>query len=67
MIRQIVGRCHVGESNRQVIRYFISRLAHGYATWAAMDRDIRRQVMASAINIHGDDLDLYHDVVTGQI
>ena len=36
IVTMIVGRCHVGESNRAVIRYFVSRLKRG--AWQKLSR-----------------------------
>ena len=67
MIRQIVNRCHVSESNRKVIRYVISRLKNGYKTWQAASKVDRRYVMETAIKIHKENRDLYYDVMSGNL
>jgi len=65
IVRQIVGRCHVGDSNRAVIRYFISRLRHGYATWASMPKAERRQWLGWIIETHRSNRALYRYVMGG--
>ena len=65
MIRQIVDRCHVGESNRAVIKYVISRLKRKYKTWTAMPRGDRKTMMREIIRIHRANRKLYHDVMKG--
>lgn len=65
--RQIVDRCHVGESNRGVVTYFISRLKSGHQTWAALPRGYRREVLRFIIRSHAANRGLYRDVVTGGI
>jgi len=64
MVRNIVGRCHVGKSNRQVIRYFISRLRRKYRTWRTIDRAERKQYLRWVIAAHRANRDLYADVMT---
>jgi len=64
IVTMIVGRCHVGESNRHVIRYFKSRLKKG--AWAKMPRAERKRVMRWVIQAHADNRSLYHAVMTGR-
>jgi hypothetical protein len=66
MIRMIVGRCHVGDTNRQVVRYLISRLKKGYASWQAMPREQRRLAMRECIRIHAENRGVYRFVMSGQ-
>jgi hypothetical protein len=65
MIRQIVNRCHVSDSNRTVIRYIISRLRDGYTTFRAMPRRQRRLLMRDAIAVHKANRALYTRVMRG--
>ena len=67
MIRQIVDRCHVGESNRAVIKYVISRLKRKYKTWAAMPRGDRKTMMREIIRIHRANLECYNHVMDGDV
>jgi hypothetical protein len=59
MIRQIVDRCHIGDSDLAVIRYLISRMTRGYRTWKSLDRNRRRCLMREAVRIHHENQDLY--------
>ena len=63
MIARIVGRCHVGESNRSVFRYLRSRFAEG--VWARTPRVLRRKVMRAAFACHADNRRLYERVMSG--
>jgi len=65
IVRQIVNRCHVGQSHRSVIRYFVSRLKAGYRTWARLPRAERRQWMAWVIQTHESNRALYRQVMGG--
>lgn len=64
MIDMLVGRCHVGESNRAVIRYVKSRLKKG--AWKKLDREKRKEVMRAVIESHKANRALYHAVMTGR-
>jgi hypothetical protein len=63
IVSQIVDQCHVGQSNRKVFRYFISRLNHGYATWRTLPREQRHQWLVWVIQCHADNRTLYHSVM----
>ena len=65
IVRILVGRCHVGQSNRRVIRYFISRLKRGYQTWAQMPRDERKQWLRWVVAAHAENRGLYSYVMGG--
>ena len=66
MVRSIVGRCHVGQSNRAVIRYFISRLREGYKTWSAVSRSERKRYMRWIVEAHAENRKLYRSVMNGR-
>ena len=66
MIHMLVSRCHVADSNRAVIRYVISRLKNGYATYKSLPRAARRELMAAVIECHTENRALYDAVVTGR-
>jgi hypothetical protein len=66
VIRRIVDRCNVGMSNREVIRYVISRLRQGYKTWASLPRKDRRKIMQTCIAQHRSNRELYRTVVGGK-
>ncbi len=63
IIRQIVGRCNVGMTNKQVIRYVISRLKHKESTFWSMSKSDRRYLMETAIREHKENRQLYRDVM----
>jgi len=65
IIIQIIGRCHVSATNRQVIRYLISRLKRKYKTWKAMPLADRRQVMKACIVVHAENIRTYNYVMGG--
>ena len=67
IVRQIVGNCHVGMTNKKVIRYVISRLKHRERTFWAMSKQDRRLLMQTAIDEHSDNRQLYLDVMTGNL
>lgn len=60
MICQIVNRCHVGQSNRQVIRYAISRLRNRYQTFQGMTRKDRKTFLRDCIAAHEANRYLYN-------
>ena len=64
MIRMIVGRCHVGESNLQVIRYVKSRMKKG--AWRKLSKAERKQTLREIIEAHSENQDLYHSLMTGR-
>jgi hypothetical protein len=63
IVRQIVGRRHVGESNFAVIRYFVSRLKRG--AWRALPREERKQWLRWVIAAHAANRQLYRYVMGG--
>ena len=65
MIRMIVGRCHVGDSNSKVIRYVISRMAKGHATYRAQVRRERHDLLRTIIEIHAENRAVYTSVMSG--
>lgn len=52
MITMIVGRCHVSDSHRDVIRYVQSRMRKG--AWAKLSRADRHTLMRAIIKAHND-------------
>ena len=66
MIKMIVNRCHVAESNLSVIRYVITRLADNYATWKTLTKKQRKTMMRQIIKAHAGNGHLYHYVMNGQ-
>jgi hypothetical protein len=65
MIKPIVDRCHVGDTNRQVIRYLISRIKRGYVGWRALEKDNRKEIMREAFRVHQENRELYAFVMSG--
>jgi hypothetical protein len=60
IVRQIIDRdCHVGESNRTVIRHVISKLRGRFSTFRGMPRTDRRLLMQQCIQQHRANRDLY--------
>ena len=67
IIRQIVNRVHVGESNLRMIRYSISKLREGYDTYARMPRNARREFLRECIKVHTANRMLYISVMSGRM
>jgi len=67
IVDQIVGRCHVGYSNRRVLKYFISRLKHGYKGWFLLTRNERRRWMRQVFEVHRQNRELYRYVMGGYL
>lgn len=65
IIRHIVQRCNVGMTNREVIRYTISRLKHKEKTFYAMPKHDRKEFMRICIREHAENRQLYKDVMQG--
>jgi len=63
ILNQVVGRCHVGQSNLAVIRYAISRLANQWRTFKALPRFKRRKFMRDVIKVHAANQALYQRVM----
>jgi len=57
MIANIVGRCHVAESNLSVIRYLLSRLKKGW--FRAQPRTKRHAILTTAIAAHRENRELF--------
>jgi hypothetical protein len=64
IIRQIINRdCHVGESNRKVIRHVVSKLRNGYRTFRGMQKEERKAFMRQCIQQHRENCELYRAVM----
>jgi hypothetical protein len=64
IVRQIINRdCHVGCSNRGVIRHVVSKLRSGWQTYRAMPRADRRLLMQQCIQQHRENRALYRAVM----
>ena len=64
MIKQIIDRCHVGQSNLSVARYLLSRFNRG--AWRKLARCERRKILREAFRIHGMNQRQYAEVISGQ-
>lgn len=67
IIRQVVGRRHVGDSTMSVIRYAVSRLKNGYATLKTADATQRRMFFEMVAAEHRENRELYSSVMGGRI
>ena len=67
VINQIVDRQHFSDSHRRVIAHVISCLVEGYATFKAMPRVERRELMAAAIKRHTANRNLYRQTILGRV
>jgi acyl-CoA reductase-like NAD-dependent aldehyde dehydrogenase len=67
ILEQIVARCHVSRSNRDVVRYAISRLRKGYPTFRAMPRRQRRAFLRHCVELHQENRGLYLLIQTGRL
>lgn len=64
IVAQIINRnCHVGWSNRSVIRHVISKLRHGQKTFRAMTKEERKLLMRQCIEQHRKNGALYREVM----
>jgi hypothetical protein len=63
IIRQIVGRVHVGDPVSEVVAYAKSRLAAG--AWDTMSKADRRAFECEVKKQHARNLDLYTSVMRG--
>ena len=63
MIRMIVGRCHVSETDEAVCLYLISQLRRG--AWDRMDKDRQHEIARAACEAHEENRRLYVDVMSG--
>lgn len=62
MINQIVSKCHVSNSNMQVIRYVIGRMKQGYKTYKTLDKRTRKQILKDCIMCHTQNKKLYASI-----
>ena len=67
MISMIVNRCHISNSNTEVIRTVISTLKEGHDTFSRMSKYNRRQLMKLAIEYHQTNVELFYTVMTGKL
>ena len=65
IVTQIVDRCHVADSMRDVLRYVISRMKDGKRTWRGLSRHERRAIVSEMCKRHRANRDLYDYVMKG--
>lgn len=66
IIRQIVGRCHVGDGYLNVLRYTISRLKDDMESYRSMSRHDRREFVRLVFDCHQQNRGLYCYVMSGR-
>lgn len=60
IVKQIIDRdCHVGISNRAVIRHVISKLRHGYQTFRQMPAEDRKELLRQCVERHRENREEY--------
>jgi len=65
IVHMIVDRLHVGESNRGVIKYLVSKMACGLKTYKAMGKASRRAMIRQALARHAENRNTYNYVMGG--
>jgi hypothetical protein len=65
IVRNIVGKCFVGDSYLQVVRFAVSKLRGGYTTYRKLPRKFRRSLLQTIIRAHADNRKLYAYVMHG--
>ena len=65
MIAWLVGKCHVGESYLDVLRFVISKLKGGKATYRGLPRKDRRALVKAVFKAHCENRELYGYVMKG--
>lgn len=66
IVRQIIDRdCHVGSSDREVIRHVISKLRGGFDAFRQMDEELRQSLIDQCIHQHSQNRQLYVEVMSG--
>ena len=63
IISRIVGRCHVGDSNREVCSYVVSRIKK--SAWGKMPLGRRVGILRKAIDCHRENQSVYCSVMGG--
>lgn len=63
MVRQIVGRCHVGESYFAVLRYVLAKIKGGRKEWLRLPKFHRRHLIASVLQHHRENRIEYRQVM----
>ncbi len=66
IIRQIIDRdCHVGESNRNVVRHVVSKLRKGVESFRGMSKADRRKFIEQCVTQHSGNYRQYVEVMSG--
>ncbi len=66
IVRQIIDRdCHVGESNKEVVRHVISKLRDGYQSLRKMPAADRRMLVEQCVEQHRSNFKEYVEVMSG--
>jgi hypothetical protein len=63
MVRQIIGRLHVGESYLAVLRHVLSKIKGGRKFWLKLPKFHRRHLIASVIQHHRENRVEYRQVM----
>ncbi len=56
--------CHVGQSNREVVQFAISKLKQ--SVWKTVDLPYRKKLYRALIKRHQDNIGLYDSVMMGR-
>lgn len=67
ILRQVLGRVHVGVSNLQAVRTCIKALKGRYKTFLGLKRSEKRSFIKAVVKMHGQNRDLYRTVMGGRI
>ncbi len=60
IVKQIIDRdCHVGISDRAVIRHVISKLRYGYQTFREMPTENRKELLRQCVERHRENREEY--------
>ncbi len=66
-VRQIVGRYHVGDTNRYVIRGIISRIKGGLRGFKLEPREKRHALLRYIVDEHARNFIMYAAVMSGRV
>lgn len=67
IIRNIVSRCHVSNTDQDVIRYVVSRLKDGWETYRSWPVWYRAGFIKQILRVHRANQSLYRRVVSGRV
>ena len=65
MITYLVGNCHVGDSNLDVLRYVLRRMVGKRKTFLKLSRAQRRKLMRQIFKAHAANRKVYKQVMGG--